>query len=149
MKFPRGSVILLTLLMIVTLSLEQAFALPVLTVMILLVQQPLLSDLESCVLAGVVGFLFAVVYHFPLAVGIGVLLLATALSRTVLQRTHVQARDAVVTLAICGSLAWVMKLPLTPVVVGEFLVYFLFVIFLIRLWISRRSFHAKHTKPSS
>lgn len=148
-KFPRGSTVLLALLLLVTLSLEQAFVLPILTLMILFVQQPLLSDVESSVLAGILGLLFAVVFHVPIAFGVGVVLLGVALSRTVFQQAHVQARDAALTIAICAAMAWALQFKVTVVSLGQFFVYFMAVIVLLRLWVSRRSYHAKRTKISS
>jgi|GEM_PF-1369922 len=148
-RLPRGSTVLLLVLLLLTLSLEQVYALPVLTLMILFVQQPLLSDLESSVLAGLIGLLFAVVFHLPIAVGVGLIMLAVGLCRTVLQQAHVQARDAVLTLATCGAMAWFMKSHLTAGTLIQFLLYFFFVIIILRLWVSRRSYHAKRTKTAS
>lgn len=148
-RLPRGSTLLLLVLLLFTLSLEQVFALPVFTLMILFVQQPLLSDLESSVLAGLVGLLFAVVFHFPIAAGVGLLLLAVGVSRTIFQQTHVQARDAILTLATCGAMAWIMKSSVTTLSLIQFLLYFSFVIVILRLWVSRRSYHAKRTKTAS
>ena len=143
MKFPRGSVIVLALLLSLTLSLEQAFTLPVLVTMILLIQQPLLTEIESVVLAAVIGILVAVVYHVPLAVGVAAFVLVTLLSRTVLEKVHVQARDAALTLGLCASLVWFMKTPVTVWGAATFFAYFLIVIVVLRVGVSRRAFHAK------
>ncbi|MBW7943925.1 hypothetical protein H3C70_00830 [Patescibacteria group bacterium] len=143
MKFPRGSVLALALLLLLTLSVEQAFTLPVLVTLILLIQQPLLTETESVVLAAVIGLFVAVVYHVPLAVGVGAFVLVTLMSRTVLEKVHVQARDAALTLGLCASLVWFMKTPVTMWGAAAFLAYFLSVIVVLRVWVSRRAFHAK------
>lgn len=146
LKLPRGSVVFLFFLTTLALVFEQTFALPVLTLMIVFVQQPLLTDEESCALAGILGLLCAVVYHFPFAIGVAACVFAVAIHRTFLQNVHVQAKDALMTVAVCGVFAWQMHLSLNLTSVLRFFVYVAVVIVMLRLWVSRRSYHAQRTK---
>lgn len=145
-KPPRGSVVFLFVVTVVSLLFEQAYTLPVLTVMVLLVQQPLLTDEESCVLAGFLGVLSAVVYHLPFAVGVSVFIASVWASRTVFHRLHGQLRDVVITFAVCAVLAWQMHITIHLSTLLGFLVYVAGVVVVLRLWISGRSFHAQRTR---
>lgn len=148
-RLPRWSTVLLLLLLVVTVSLEQAFALPVMTLMILFIQQPLLNELESCLLAGIIGIFFSVIFHMPIALGVAIVVLVVGLSRTVFQQSHVQVRDAILTLATCSAMTLAMQSRLSLIAVAEFIVYFLVIVVILRLWIRRRSYHAKRSKTSS
>ena len=143
MKLPRSSAIIFTLLLILILSIERVFSLPIAMTMVFLMQQPVLNEEESCVIGGVIGLLLAVVYNLPLAVGIGLFLLVTLVSRLTLSKPHLQTRDGLLTLVFCICLATLTHLiPTTMSVVG-LVVYFVLVNIFVRMWISRRSFHAR------
>lgn len=146
MKLPRGSVFFLFVLTVLSLLFEQTFTLPVLTLMILLVQQPLMTDEESCVLAGCLGVLSAVVYHLPFAVGILACIACVWASRTVLKQFHGQLRDVLITLVVCAVFAWQMRISLHFSTLLGFFVYVAGVVVVLRLWISGRSFHAQRTR---
>lgn len=140
MKLPRSTTVFLVLLLFMLLAVEQVFALPVVTTMIFLVQQPMLSEEESCVVAGLLGIVVAVIYHIPFAAGMTIYLLAVLMSRRLLQRAHVQVRDTVVAVLVCSALAILTNVDFTREQVIQFMVYIGVVVVVLRLWISRRAF---------
>ncbi len=143
MKFPRSSVVIFMVVLVVLLSTERVVSLPIATMMIFLMQQPILTEEESGVVGTVIGLLIAVVYSLPLAVGIGLCLLVTLVSRLTLSKPHLQARESLLTLLFCGSLVILTHLPFTLKSVLGFLGYFILINVFTRIWVSRRSFHPR------
>lgn len=140
MKLPRSSTVILLVVLLAALCVEQSYALPVITTMIFLTQQPLLSDDESIVLAGLLSVAVAVVYHVPFAISMLLYSIAIFLSRKLLVRLHVQVKDVLLTIGVCVALASLVRVEIDAQNIAEFVVYIAVAVVLFRLWISRKSF---------
>ncbi|MBW7955817.1 hypothetical protein H3C66_03735 [Patescibacteria group bacterium] len=140
MKLPRATTVFLAAILVLSVAIEQAFTFPVVATMILFVQQPLLSDTEGVSLATLVGILVAVTYHVPFALGMLIFLVGTFLARTILEKSHAQLRDSLLTAVISLILAVVTQAEFTWFHLLGFAVYFSVVMILFRVWIRRKSY---------
>jgi hypothetical protein len=145
MKFPRSSALVFTVVLVLMLSIESTFSVPFAATMFFLIQQPILTEEESIVLAGILGLLIAVLYHLPLAVGLGLFFFITLISRLTLSKPHLQTRDGLLTLLFCAILVVLTRMSLNVTSVVGLVAYFVLVNVCARIWISRRSFHARRS----
>lgn len=137
---PRQVVIGLAVLLLLTVSLEQVVTLPVLSLLLLIRQQLLLSDGESVVLAGWFAVLVAVAVQLPLAISLGGTLAVTWLARRPPGQLSATLRDALL------LTLWLVMIRLAvgqpgslPEVIG-YLLYVTVVVLGMRVWSSRNIF---------
>ena len=134
MKLTQLPVLLFAVLVVAIAVVESTFALPVVALLLLLIQQPLLSEVESVVLALVLGMVISAMYTLPFAVGMSVVAIMPFIARRHVWQSHVQTRDGFLVLlgVIVIGLAFHPRPGLFEI--GWVVAYYSVVILISRLW---------------
>lgn len=134
MKLTQLPVLFFAMLVIVIAIIESTFALPVIALLLLLMQQPLLSELESMILALVLGIVISTMYTLPFALGMCVVVVATLIARRHLWQSHAQTRDGLVVLLGITVIGAAFQPRPGLFEIGAVIGYYSVVILVSRLW---------------
>jgi hypothetical protein len=134
MKLTQLPALFFTFLIVVVAVIESTFSLPVVALLLLLMQQPLLSEVESVMLALVLGMVVSAMYTLPFALGMSVVAVITLIARRHTGHSHAQTRNGL--LVLVGAITIVLAFNSRPMLfeVGGFFAYYCVVILISRLW---------------